>query len=129
MLRAGLKIKNMARLKNAFRLAPVILNRDLETAIKKAVLMIERESRKEAPVDTGRLRASHGHIFKKGFLGIGFSGEVYTRTEYDVFVHEGTRFMRGRPYMRNAIEKVQPDLDALFGDSVKVSFDKIGRMT
>ncbi len=60
---------------------------------KELAFMVEREAKLVTPVDTGRLRSS---IFTKG---IPLGAIVSTNVEYAAFVHEGTRYMRGRPFM------------------------------
>lgn len=68
----------------------------------------ERYAKQVTPVDTGRLRASIG----TGFLiasGIGRGGvaRVAPHTDYAGFVHEGTRKMRARPFMKWGVEFAQ----------------------
>ncbi len=61
--------------------------------IKELSFLVERESKKVTPVDTGRLRASIGVSLRP------FSATIRPRTNYAVFVHEGTKYMRARPFM------------------------------
>lgn len=85
--------------------------------------MIERNSRILTPVDTGRLRASHRSIFRDMY------GEVGTHTHYDLFVHEGTRYMRSRPYLRNAVAKADPQIQLFFQKAAQSTLDTIGKAT
>ena len=93
---------------------PATLNYALVETTKKALGYVERFAKQGAPVDTGRLRASiGGGTFKGGSYGKG-EGVIFTDIEasirptvnYAVFVHEGTRYMTGRPFMSNAADKV-----------------------
>ncbi len=65
----------------------------MDRKIKELAFLVERESKKVTPVDTGRLRASIGVLIKP------FSATIQPRTNYATFVHEGTRFMKARPFM------------------------------
>lgn len=115
------EIKNLNNIKAAFGLAPSLMARQLNLAVRRAVLTIGRDSRRFTPVDTGRLRASTYERFSN------LRGEVGTNTDYDIFVHEGTRFMRARPYLRNAVQMNETQIDELFRNAVDYVLAEIGR--
>lgn len=123
MAEISIKIANLPQIKSAFARAPSLMGRHLNLAIKKSLLNIEADSRRNTPVLTGRLRASHYTLFQP------LKGEVGTHTDYDIFVHEGTRFMRARPYLRTAVQSNQPTVDRYFGDAVQTVLNEIGRAT
>lgn len=52
-------------------------------------------ARREAPVDTGQLRSS-------GRLIVGRYIEVVFDAEHAIYVHDGTRYMRARPFLTDA---------------------------
>lgn len=116
-----IKIKNIAQIRAAFSRSPLLMAKELNLAIAKVVLEIGRQSRQATPVDTGRLRASHYERFGN------LRGEVGTNTSYDLFVHDGTRYMRARPYLRTAVEGSQGSVDKVFGKAVQNVLDSIGR--
>lgn len=113
-------IKNAAQIRQAFSKAPFTMTRELNKAIEKTVFSISRRSRVNTPVQTGRLRASTYEQFSN------LKGEVGTNTDYDIFVHEGTRFMRPRPYLRDAIDETSKSIDDYFRDAVQNTLDEIG---
>lgn len=123
MAQINIQIKNLPQIKRAFGMAPTLMKSNLNTAIKKSILMVERESRILTPVDTGRLRASHRSVFRDMY------GEVGTHTHYDIFVHDGTRYMRARPYLKNAVQSANFQIQSFFTQSVQDTLNKIGRMT
>ena len=61
--------------------------------IRELAFLIERESKKVTPVDTGRLRASIGVSLRRD------SATIRPDTNYALFVHEGTKYLRARPFM------------------------------
>ncbi len=61
--------------------------------IKELAFLIERESKKVTPVDTGRLRASIGVSLRPA------SATIRPHTNYATYVHEGTKYLRARPFM------------------------------
>lgn len=123
MPEVSIKIKNLPQIRSAFGMAPSLMKRNLNTAIRKAVFTIGRTSRILTPVDTGRLRASHREQFRDMY------GEIGTHTIYDVFVHEGTRYMRPRPYLRTAVTKHDFEIQGFFKGAVQDTLNEIGKRT
>lgn len=117
------RITNLPQIKAAFGKSPMLMMGALNAAIQRSVFTIGRDSRLYTPVDTGRLRASTYERFSN------LRGEVGTNTEYDVFVHEGTRFMRGQPYLRKAVERNDQTIQGYFTDAVQKVLNQIGAET
>jgi HK97 gp10 family phage protein len=117
----SIKITNIAQIRSAFDKSPRLMVEELNDAIKKTVFTIQRKSMQNTPVLTGRLRASTTSKFDN------LKGEVGTHTNYDVFIHEGTKFMKGRPYLRNAVSDSNRETDDFFKKAVQNVLDKIGR--
>lgn len=122
-MEVSVTIKNLPAIKRAFGKSPALMARNLNTAIHKSILSIGRRSRINTPVDTGRLRASTREQFSY------LKGEVGTHTQYDIFVHEGTRYMRGRPYLANAVRSEQGQVDTWMQEAVQKTLDQIGKET
>lgn len=117
----AIKITNLRQIKSAFNKSPVLMAKELDIAIKKTVLIIQGKSVRNTPVDTGRLRASTYSRFAP------LRGEVGTNTNYDVFVHEGTRFMKGRPYLRDAVESTNVEAEHFFTSAVDNVLSALGK--
>ncbi len=67
----------------------------LKDKIQEIAFLVEAGSKRVTPVKTGRLRAS---IYTT--LGdMGMKATVQPNTNYAIYVHEGTKYMRGRPFM------------------------------
>lgn len=118
-----INIINIEAIKRAFALSPRLMTIELNRAIQSTVFTIGRKSRQNAPVDTGRLRASHYERFEP------LRGEVGTNVDYDIFVHEGTRFMQARPYLARAVDSSSFAIDGFFTDAVQNVLNKIAGMT
>lgn len=119
----SIKITNLPQIKAAFGKSPQIMSRELNSAIKKTIFNISRDSRVNTPVDTGTLRRSTYERFASMY------GEVGTNTPYDIFVHSGTRFMQARPYLQRAVDSNRVDTLNFFTQAVQRTLDQIGRMT
>lgn len=120
-------IKNLAEIRQAFSQAPTIMRRKFSDALKKAAITVQRESMIRTPVDTGRLRASH--MFNVSGLGLGMQATVQPTADYAIFVHEGTRFMRGRPFLKQGADAAKNDIQRFFTDALQDGLNEIGRMT
>lgn len=119
----SITIKNLPQIKAAFNKAPSAMKRELNTAIKKSIFVITADSMRNTPVLTGRLRASHTTMFDD------LKGSVFTNTNYAVFVHEGTKFMKARPFMREAVEKDNRQVQEFFTKAVDNVLSQIGKAT
>jgi HK97 gp10 family phage protein len=82
-------------------------------AIKKSAFLVERFAKKFTPVDTGRLRSS-------------ISADIYPtvatiqpHTNYAVFVHEGTRYMSGRPFMKMGKRSAMVGIARIFSNELR----------
>lgn len=115
-----IKITNLPQIKAAFKRAPLLMSKNLNLAIRKSVLSIGRDSRINTPVLTGRLRASHRESFSN------LRGEVGPSTNYAIFVHEGTRYMKARPFLRTAVEKNEGIVNRFFTKAVDDTLREIG---
>ena len=129
------KIKNIKQIRMAFLLSPKMMAKNLLKAIRQSAARVEYEAKlktatKTTPVDTGRLRASiifegkGGYIFKKVRYGIEAMGVteyeavVSAHTDYADAVHEGTKYMRGRPFMVWAMERAGRHIDGYFAKAL-----------
>lgn len=116
-----IQITNLPQIKSAFNLAPSLMVKELNLAIRKTVLNVQAQSMRNTPVLTGRLRASTRSLFGN------LRGEVGTNTNYDIFVHEGTRYMKARPYLKDAVESTNDTTERIFTQAVQNVLDDIGR--
>jgi HK97 gp10 family phage protein len=74
-----------------------------ELVTAKAAMDIQAGSMRETPVDTGFLRNSHAlHRIALAHY------RITVGAHYAIYVHEGTRYMAGRPFLRTAADRVRP---------------------
>ena len=107
----------MERLMKAFQNAdPVNGMRD---EIYKYAFKVERYAKQLTPVATGRLRAS---IATSVLIGNRIGAMVATNADYAVFVHEGTRYMRGRPFLTEGVKMANDNLAGILGARVDQEF-------
>lgn len=119
----SIKITNLEQIKSAFGRAPALMSRGIGDAIKKTALTVQRKSMINTPVDTGRLRASTYSKFSP------FTAVVGTNTDYDMFVHNGTRFQKAQPYLRDATNDSIFETRKFFTEAVDNVLSQIGRNT
>lgn len=80
------------------------VNQQLQAAIEDCALLTERDSKKNCPVDTGRLRASITSSIGK------LEAEVGSNVEYAIFVEYGTSNQSAQPFLRPALDNALPKL-------------------
>lgn len=114
-------IKNLPQIRAAFSQSPIKMASELNTAIKKSIFTIKRQSKINTPVLTGRLRASHESRFSN------LKGELEPTANYAIWVHDGTRRMRARPFLLNAVQTVDEQVNDFFTKAVQNTLDDIAR--
>jgi hypothetical protein len=75
-----------------------------DVVIKPVAEDISKEAKRNAPVDTGALK--RGITVAK--INDGY--QIYGKEYYTVYQEEGTRYFRGRFFMKNAITRGLPKL-------------------
>jgi HK97 gp10 family phage protein len=116
-----IEIKNAQQIKSAFRMSPYIMTKNLSQAIKRVSYKVQGQSQKITPVKTGFLRRSHRTDFQGPLRAT-----IQPTADYAYFVHEGTRFMKGRPFLADAVEITQGFTDTEFEKAVQDTLDTIG---
>lgn len=101
-MKANVEFKGLKELQRDIDEAMKDLPPGLQGAMQKATLVVEREAKIRAPVDTGRLRASIASEVRA--IGGGVQGIVGSVVEYAPYVELGTKYMRPRPYLGAALE-------------------------
>lgn len=125
MAQVHIEIKNIAQIRAAFSQAPRLMGEAFKGALTKSALQVQRESMINTPVLTGRLRSSH--TFRVSGSGLNMQAEIKPTADYGMFVHEGTRFMKGRPFLKEGAEASLQEIDDYFTKATQDVFDKIGR--
>ena len=96
-----------------FGALPKRLEEAMSRAIAKIAFRFEGAAKRITPVDTGRLRASIFTVAKR------LSATVSTNVKYAVFVHEGTRYTRARPFMSDALKNVEGEIRGILEGEIK----------
>ena len=79
------------------------------------------ESKRIVPVDTGRLRSS-GHVKPPRTTKTAASVELAYATDYAVYVHEGTRRMKGRKYLEGPVKAAASQFGSRLASRIKGLF-------
>ena len=73
--------------------------------------------------DTGALLRSIEAEVKKDYLNFnsvaGFTIDVSANTKYAMFVHQGTRKLHGRPFLRDGVKRAMPEVQSTILKSLK----------
>lgn len=95
----------------------LMIQKETKTVLLEAGMKIQADAKKNAPVDTGRLKNS---ITTETYNG-GFTVEVGTNVEYAIFAEYGTRYWSGKPFLQPAYdsnaEKIVKELERILNDA------------
>lgn len=80
---------------------------DITQPILKGTLKVKRKAKELVRVDTGYLRNSIQHRLEKKES---VEGVVYTNVEYGLFQEYGTRYQKGKPFLRPAIKRLRNEI-------------------
>ena len=84
-------------------------------AMRNATLIVQRDAKINAPVDTGRLRAS---ITPSVMTSPVLQGVIGSNVVYAPMQELGTKWMRARRYLQKALEDNAERIVRLLGDAV-----------
>ncbi|TAL08217.1 MAG: hypothetical protein EPO02_13600 [Nitrospirae bacterium] len=105
--------------------------KELGNAIKKTLITIQGETIRNVHPARGI------NIITGGLLSATERPPLFTQLkgvyavdiEYAKFVHDGTRFMKARPFLQNAVNTEQELTDKFFSEAVNNVLSKIGKDT
>lgn len=82
---------------------PAMTDANIMECMGKFLYDVAAKAKMAAPVDTGRLRADIGVDLDQ--KGDELKGYIFNtgNVKYAPYVHDGTRYMKARPYIREAI--------------------------
>lgn len=86
-------------------------------AMRTATLMVQRDAKIYAPVDTGRLRASITP--RVATMGEVIEGTVGSNVSYSRYQETGTRYMKGKRYLQRAFDRNKERIYRLFEQATK----------
>jgi phage gpG-like protein len=123
-------IPNLPKLTKALNKYPETAGKELSIAFTKSALQVVRETKPITPLKTGRLRSSIGQQGGEGiFLIEKMRAIIGTNVKYAVYVHEGTKFMAGRPFLATGTQKAMSDIQQYFKNALTNITEKIAKQT
>jgi HK97 gp10 family phage protein len=95
----------MTMVVNNFGAANAWLRQASEEALGQLGHFLVGEAKRRTPVDTGTLRGANN--FRLVTVGGGKMLQLFNDTEYAGFVHEGTRYVKARRFITDAVNQDQ----------------------
>jgi len=88
----------------------------LQTAMGEIAQLVERRAKELAPVDTGTLRASIGHVVNR--MGRdAITAIIGSDVEYAPYQEYGTYKMAAQPFLRPALEQSRDEIVRILEDA------------
>ena len=94
----------------------------MASEINKLASKVIRYGKQLAPVDTGYMRSRINQIFTA--IPNDLKAIVEARADYSIYVHEGTRYMRSRPFLKSGAEFASADFPDKISVRLEESFTK-----
>lgn len=136
MSEINITIKNISAIRAAFKEAPVLMKRNLNTAIKKTVINIQgKESLEYKSLGIRVISSGLINSIRRGVWYGDLKAEVGPNVQgspgvgYAGYVHSGTKFMQARPYLLQAVQSGEQDTDRFMTEAVDRTLNQIGKMT
>lgn len=83
----SIAVPELAALQKKFKQSPELVGRELHKGMMTSAILLQREARQQAPVDTGNLR---NMIQVQDLVGLN-AVAIQARAKYSIYVHEGSR--------------------------------------
>jgi HK97 gp10 family phage protein len=119
----SIKIKNLKKIQYAMMQSPRITAKYMQEAIERSIEQVVDATVPITPYKTGRLRTSIGEGKTFGLLW----GKITPKVHYAIYVHEGTRYMRARPFLKRGAEKAQSQIQKNFEFLLDKALKEIAR--
>lgn len=127
MSTVNVTITNLPQIKAAFAKAPAEMTKNLNTAIKKALIAIQGETILNVHPDRGI------NVITGGLLAAtqrppqfeNLKGTYLVDIFYAIYVHDGTSRMQARPFLLNAVNSEQTKVDGFFQEAVQTTLNDI----
>lgn len=123
MTNVTMHIKNVNEIKRALDAAPQIMAKYIQKAIGYSILILHGDTVNISnfPVDTGLMRGTMQESFYP------MRGEFYPVVDYAGYVHEGTRYMRARPFLEWGLNKSEAKINNYFELALRDGLEEISR--
>jgi HK97 gp10 family phage protein len=125
-----IKIENLDAFLDGVRQSPQIMSRHLNQAIQKSALYFLGKSKDhirrgtdmwKPPIDTGYM---WNNIYTEVFA---LTANIYATAQYAIYVHEGTRYMKGRPFFEITARHEQQPISDIFNEELNDAMKEIVR--
>jgi len=115
MANLKVEIRGLKSLQRQFARSPQIVGKRLNEAINRATIILTNYLKTGGitPVDTGQMKRSIRPIITH------LKSTIAPHTNYAIYVHEGTRFMTGRPFLATAIKDKQSQVQRQFDNAAR----------
>ncbi len=123
MATVSVKIKGLDKFQKALGKYPAIAGKNIQEALSESVFYVAGQAAQVTPIDTGKLRRG----VLKGVRIETLRGIISPNVQYAIHVHEGTPKMRGRPFLKQGLDKSTKKIETFFKESLEKTFKEIAR--
>lgn len=120
MIVATINVPSLAKVKEAFAKNPMRMAKALSEGLRESAIVLQEQA--QIALTTGPTRAIDTGLLRSQTVVREVSdvrASVYPLVHYAIFVHEGTRYMRQRPFFKVAVQKAVPLVEKIFAIKVE----------
>ncbi len=125
-MRISLKVLGAAEIVRHLSSVKSKMGKTLEEGMRESAFQVERFGKMQLTsgpnraLKTGYLRAS---LMVTSILP--YRAVVTAQANYGIYIHEGTRSMRARPYLEAGLKQAVPEIEKIFGKRIKTLVETI----
>jgi HK97 gp10 family phage protein len=123
-------LKNSAKILRAYAKAPIDVSRAIQRGIERSGVFAEGAVKTiitagtgmwKPPIDTGQMRQGIHATFAPGKSVV----KPSSMTPYAVYVHDGTRRMKARPFFQITKQTKEGKMQKFFEEEISLALDKL----
>jgi HK97 gp10 family phage protein len=115
----NIKVQGLNQFRAKMKKYPIKIGRGLQEAIER-ITFIGEAGIKRAVVSGSTRAFDTGNLFRLVRSKIKLlEGEIRADAPYSIYVHEGTRYMRKRPFMTQGIQNVKNAMESELNSFIK----------
>lgn len=126
MLKINLRVLGLSRVVDHFTGMKGRLTQELGKGMQEAAFLVEGAAKRQLTsgpnraIRTGYLRSSIGVTSLTPF-----QARVQAQANYGRYVHQGTRYMKARPFMAAGMRDALPEMEKIFGRRLKTLIETV----
>jgi len=126
MTQLNIQVKGLDKLQKAFKVAPTVVRREIGEGIEASMRTIEGEYPKS--YSASGIGVISGFLKNRVLVKVDkkrLKGILTPKMDYSLYVHEGTRYMRGRPWLKKTVDRKEKEVQRIMQIYINKALKKV----